>query len=250
MKVKEFRFTLLFDIDDSLRDDWIERLAAAGCTDVLALSGIPGRLALNFVREAASIEEAIASAMAEVLFAIPEATQHVSADDGSQVATGSAHITPVGGNVFADRGFEQEESAALQSKAQQAIERKLEKMARKEMVCRRVSAARRYLEDARNPHISAIAKNSLAFSAGYLCLLDAAIRAGASIPHPHPDDPLELAVIEGAAELRLSLDDATFALVLWRWSIDRYLNPLRRAPSSAKAIEWARRVLDAAEARL
>lgn len=88
MKIKEFRFTLLFDIDDSLRDDGIERLGAARCTDVLALGGIPGRLALQFVREAVSLEEAKAGAMAEVLLAIPEAKQHVSADDGSQEVVG------------------------------------------------------------------------------------------------------------------------------------------------------------------
>ncbi|MCW5595244.1 MAG: hypothetical protein KIT42_05160 [Rhodocyclaceae bacterium] len=88
MKVKEYRFTLLFDIDDSLRDEWIERLGAAGCTDVLALGGIPGLLALDFVREAGALEEAKAGAMAEVLLAIPEAKQHVSEDDGSQEVVG------------------------------------------------------------------------------------------------------------------------------------------------------------------
>lgn len=45
--------------------------------------------------------------------------------------TKSMHITPVGGNVFADLGFEPEEAAALQSESKriisekQAIEEKL-----------------------------------------------------------------------------------------------------------------------------
>jgi len=43
--------------------------------------------------------------------------------------THSAHITPVGGNVFADLGFEPQEAAALQAQSQRIIS---EKMAIKE----------------------------------------------------------------------------------------------------------------------
>ena len=43
--------------------------------------------------------------------------------------THSAHITPVGGNVFADLGFEPQEAAALKAQSQRIIS---EKMAIKE----------------------------------------------------------------------------------------------------------------------
>ena len=43
--------------------------------------------------------------------------------------THSAHITPIGGNVFADLGFEPQEAAALQAQSQRIIS---EKMAIKE----------------------------------------------------------------------------------------------------------------------
>lgn len=39
--------------------------------------------------------------------------------------TDSAHITPVGGNVFADLGFDTEEAAALQAESQRIIADKL-----------------------------------------------------------------------------------------------------------------------------
>lgn len=39
--------------------------------------------------------------------------------------TKSAHITPVGGNVFADLGFEPNEAVALKAKSQQIISEKL-----------------------------------------------------------------------------------------------------------------------------
>jgi len=38
--------------------------------------------------------------------------------------TKSMHITPVGGNVFADLGFEPEEAAALQSESKRIISEK------------------------------------------------------------------------------------------------------------------------------
>ena len=39
--------------------------------------------------------------------------------------THSAHITPVGGNVFADLGFEPQEAAALQAQSQRIISEKI-----------------------------------------------------------------------------------------------------------------------------
>jgi hypothetical protein len=41
------------------------------------------------------------------------------------IETQSAHITPAGGKVFADFGFDPEESAALQAETQRIIAEKL-----------------------------------------------------------------------------------------------------------------------------
>ena len=41
------------------------------------------------------------------------------------IETKSMHITPVGGNVFADLGFEPEEAAALQAESKRIISEKL-----------------------------------------------------------------------------------------------------------------------------
>jgi predicted XRE-type DNA-binding protein len=41
------------------------------------------------------------------------------------IETKSMHITPVGGNVFADLGFEPEEAAALKTESQRIISEKL-----------------------------------------------------------------------------------------------------------------------------
>jgi predicted XRE-type DNA-binding protein len=41
------------------------------------------------------------------------------------IETKSMHITPVGGNVFADLGFEPEEAAALQAESKRVISEKL-----------------------------------------------------------------------------------------------------------------------------
>ena len=41
------------------------------------------------------------------------------------IETQSAHITPVGGNIFTDLGFEPEEAVALQAETQRIIAEKL-----------------------------------------------------------------------------------------------------------------------------
>lgn len=41
------------------------------------------------------------------------------------IETKSMHITPVGGNVFADLGFEPEEAAAMKAESQRIISEKL-----------------------------------------------------------------------------------------------------------------------------
>ena len=40
------------------------------------------------------------------------------------IETQSAHITPAGGNIFTDMGFEPEEAAALQAETQRIISEK------------------------------------------------------------------------------------------------------------------------------
>ncbi|MBB3232057.1 helix-turn-helix transcriptional regulator [Halomonas stenophila] len=69
-----YGFTLKFAVPDALEMETLEtRLFEAGCDDALVGLGQKGRLALQFSREAASAEEAITSAMADVKHAIPEA---------------------------------------------------------------------------------------------------------------------------------------------------------------------------------
>jgi hypothetical protein len=60
-----FAFTLNSELasDESNMDALVERLAEEGCDDVLVGVGQPGRLALEFVREASSADDAIESAI-------------------------------------------------------------------------------------------------------------------------------------------------------------------------------------------
>jgi len=71
----EFIFTLKYQLavphDDV--DTLLERLAEAGCDDALVGIGLPGRLALEFSREAHSAQDAVLSALADVKTAIPSA---------------------------------------------------------------------------------------------------------------------------------------------------------------------------------
>lgn len=71
----EYIFTLKYQLadHDSDPDALVERLGAAGCDDALVGVGQPGRLALEFIREAGSAEEAMRSALADVKAAIPSA---------------------------------------------------------------------------------------------------------------------------------------------------------------------------------
>lgn len=71
----EYLFTLnyLLPADDCDSDALVERLGAAGCTDVLAGIGLAGRLALEFSREAASGEAALLSALGDIKRLIPQA---------------------------------------------------------------------------------------------------------------------------------------------------------------------------------
>ena len=71
----EYTFTLKYQIADDGCDPQVlvERLGEAGCDDALAGIGQPGRLALEFTREAADAQAAVRSALADVRRAVPSA---------------------------------------------------------------------------------------------------------------------------------------------------------------------------------
>lgn len=71
----EYTFTLKYQLadDDSDPHALVERLGEAGCDDALVGIGQPGRLALEFTREAADAEAAVRSALEDVRSAVPSA---------------------------------------------------------------------------------------------------------------------------------------------------------------------------------
>jgi len=71
----EYDFVLKFKLTDDNADAsaLVERLGAAGCDDATVGIGQPGRIALDFTREADSAQQAIISALEDVKRAIPEA---------------------------------------------------------------------------------------------------------------------------------------------------------------------------------
>jgi len=71
----EYEFTLKYRLAaaDSDADELVERLGAAGCDDALVGIGQPGRIALDFCREARSAQSAVVSAIMAVKKAIPTA---------------------------------------------------------------------------------------------------------------------------------------------------------------------------------
>lgn len=71
----EYTFTLKYQLaaDDRDAAAVVERLGAAGCDDALVGTGVAGRIALAFTREAASAEAALQSALANVSHALPGA---------------------------------------------------------------------------------------------------------------------------------------------------------------------------------
>ncbi|MFG0682003.1 helix-turn-helix transcriptional regulator [Pseudomonas sp. xss_4] len=69
-----YEFTLKFQVSDRHDiDGLLERLVSHGCDDALVGIGQPGRLALSFVREASSADDAIRSALFDVQRAVPTA---------------------------------------------------------------------------------------------------------------------------------------------------------------------------------
>lgn len=71
----ECTFTLKYQLtsDDNDMDALVERLAEEGCDDALVGVGQPRRLALEFVREASSVHDAIEGAIEDVRRAVPNA---------------------------------------------------------------------------------------------------------------------------------------------------------------------------------
>lgn len=71
----EYTFGLKYQLATHDRDPeaLVERLADAGCEDALVGIGQPGRLALEFTREADSAEVAMRSALKDVRRAVPSA---------------------------------------------------------------------------------------------------------------------------------------------------------------------------------
>ena len=71
----EYIFTLKYQLTehDNDPDELVERLGEAGCDDALVGIGQPGRLALEFTREADSADAAVRSALADVRSAVPSA---------------------------------------------------------------------------------------------------------------------------------------------------------------------------------
>ena len=71
----EYTFTLKYQLaaDDSDLAAIVERLGAAGCDDALIGTGVAGRIALEFTREAATAEAALHSALDDVMRAVPGA---------------------------------------------------------------------------------------------------------------------------------------------------------------------------------
>ncbi|MDY1550227.1 helix-turn-helix transcriptional regulator [Luteibacter sahnii] len=71
----EYTFTLKYQLadDDRDADALVERLGEAGCDDALVGIGQPGRLALEFTRDADSADAAVRSALTDVRRAVPSA---------------------------------------------------------------------------------------------------------------------------------------------------------------------------------
>lgn len=71
----EYTFTLKYQLADDDRDPevLVERLGEAGCDDALIGIGQPGRLALEFTREAENAEAAVSGALGDVRSAVPSA---------------------------------------------------------------------------------------------------------------------------------------------------------------------------------
>jgi len=79
----EYDFALRFDISavECTPEECVEKLAAAGCDDAIVGIGIPGRIGLDFIREADTVEGAVLTAVRDVLNALPNARLIEAAPD-------------------------------------------------------------------------------------------------------------------------------------------------------------------------
>ena len=79
----EYNFILKYQIDHGQDEgnSIADRLSLGGCDDALLGMGQPGRIALNFCRQAKSAEKALLSALADVKMALPEAKLIEAAPD-------------------------------------------------------------------------------------------------------------------------------------------------------------------------
>jgi hypothetical protein len=71
----DYDFTLKFDIStlECEPETLLDQLYEAGCADAIIGIGRPGRIAMNFTREAGSASEAVSSALSDVKKALPQA---------------------------------------------------------------------------------------------------------------------------------------------------------------------------------
>jgi predicted DNA-binding transcriptional regulator AlpA len=71
----EFDFGMKFKLgaESTDMDALVERLGEAGCDDATVGIGQPGRIALEFTRDAPSVKEAMVSALRDIKSAIPDA---------------------------------------------------------------------------------------------------------------------------------------------------------------------------------
>lgn len=79
----EYAFTLRYQLpeDDCDPDTLVERLYEAGCDDATVGTGVAGRIALAFDREAESAADAFVSALTDARRAMPSATLIEAAPD-------------------------------------------------------------------------------------------------------------------------------------------------------------------------
>ncbi|WP_394752125.1 helix-turn-helix transcriptional regulator [Crenothrix sp.] len=71
----DYDFTLKFDISalECEPDTFLDQLYEAGCDDAIIGIGRPGRMAMNFTREAKTASEAVLSALSDVQKVLPQA---------------------------------------------------------------------------------------------------------------------------------------------------------------------------------
>jgi len=69
----EFKLTYQLPANQVEADLLMKRLGEAGCTDALVGLGVAGQVALEFIREASTAEEAVLAALEDVKRALPDA---------------------------------------------------------------------------------------------------------------------------------------------------------------------------------